>query len=150
MANVNKTYTVDEIEYLYLNNILPHDMRHTVTNEKYMIHKIKVLQKWLSFEDYIRHNYLNIPYTMTANGLKKCEHVSSDVVYNIAKNKFPYNVTDGKHYVLWATEPLISNVINKIIKQHFVNRSSFWFEQPREFKSVKGVWHAHIFVKYNY
>lgn len=114
----------------------------------YMDFREKILKQWRSMDDYIKFKYLIKKYQIDKEGKYYTEN-SEKIIYALEKNKFPYNIEEKyKHMVLWATAPLSAEEIEKILTENYgENRDNrYWFEQPISLKSVKGVWHVHIFV----
>ena len=68
--------------------------------------------------------------------------------YNIVLNDFPYDLEKNiEHYVLWSRKRLENDSIEKILKQEFKNLNIVFFENPEYLKSIKDIFHIHIFVK---
>ena len=70
--------------------------------------------------------------------------------YVIKLNDFPYNVEDKiVHYVLWL--PHINythNAIQEIINEEFKGYTKVvWFVNSPELRSIKTIYHVHVFVK---
>ena len=125
---------------------------------KYKDHRVKVLEEWVSIEDSVKVKYLGALY-LDQDGRKKAYFPDSSSRYALAYNDFPYYIDESlDHYVLWATHRLSPDEVEKILDEKIglqpgtpegslgTSHERYWFEQTVNFKSVKGVWHVHVFV----
>jgi hypothetical protein len=64
-------------------------------------------------------------------------------------NKYPYDISKNmKHYVLFSIKPLSLYEQKKILKKNFIENYEFIsFINKRSNRSVKNLWHCHIFIK---
>jgi len=78
----------------------------------------------------------------------------------IKLNDFPYNVCDGiDHYILWIRDCTMTLLEYKVYIQNIINNelnifntlnesnNLVWFINSPEFRSVKSIFHAHIFIR---
>jgi tRNA U38,U39,U40 pseudouridine synthase TruA len=92
------------------------------------------------------HEYLN---AMQRNGISVADIIIKKMGnHPIAwmRNEYPYDVEGTTHYLIWSTEPLSSDKINEIAAKHAGSREFIQFVNPENLKSVKEVWHAHVFI----
>lgn len=64
------------------------------------------------------------------------------------RNEFPYDVEDSTHYLIWSVDPLDKEKTREIASRHANGREHFVFVNPENLKSVKELWHAHVFIKH--
>ena len=96
------------------------------------------------------HEYLN---AMQRNGISVTDIIIKKMDgHPIAwmRNEYPYDVEDTTHYLIWSTEPLSNDKINEVATKHANSREFIQFVNPENLKSVKNVWHAHIFILNQY
>lgn len=138
--------------------------RNDEINNLYNIYKQEILKEWVSIEDVAKVKFLGASVLENTEGLKRA-HFEGDVMrYSLQKNEYPYDVEQNiKHLVLWSLQPIDPKEIDLILEKELSARAreegtcSFshkdykdlcWFEQTIDQKSVKGVWHVHVFVEY--
>lgn len=116
----------------------------------YMSMRESVLKRFVTMEDFIKAKLFNME-TYTDGFCKYYipENSISDIKYVLAPNEYPYDVAkDIKHYVLWSITSLTREFIDDILLKTFPYcKDMFWFEQTKEQKSIKEIWHVHVFVK---
>lgn len=107
-----------------------------------------VLKEWRSMEDYLSVSIFGTDY---AHLLKYSVKDNASVAkFSIRQNDFPYNIAGNViHLVLWGERRLHRGEVEDVITSKITpSRSNlFWFEQDDEGKSVKGIWHVHIFYR---
>lgn len=143
--------SLEEIKKKVNDKEFHHLLRSQHVTDLYEAYKKVVLKEWISIEDHVNTRFLGASTRVFFDGRKYSFFSDYALRYCLSKNEFPYHVEeDISHLLLWATESLSSPVVNKILKEELQNRyhESFWFEQPINLKSVKGVWHAHVFVRH--
>ena len=108
----------------------------------------RVLKEWTSMNDYVKYRYLTAyEKRIDANGKKYAVLSNNELSYTLAINSFPYFIDENlDHMTLWATEPLQATRVEEILNRYFDTNNRYWFEQPIDLKSIKGVWHVHVFV----
>lgn len=120
--------------------------RNQEVNDAYINYKTNILQEWVSIEDIIKVKYLGASFLINPYGLKYAIEINQPR-YSLQPNKYPYDINKNiKHMVLWATVPLNFDEIESILIKE-LNQKFFWFEQNLINKSVKGIWHVHVFVR---
>ena len=75
---------------------------------------------------------------------------STNTDYVIKLNDFPYNVESNiVHFVLWLQHTNYThNAIQYIINEEFKGYTNVvWFINIPELRSIKTIYHAHVFVK---
>lgn len=95
-------------------------------------------------------------YEEYQNSLKRNNIQVKDVILRKMKghpiawmrNAFPYDVENTTHYLIWSTHgPLADDKIREIAIRHSHDREFLYFVNPEHLKSVKDLWHAHVFMK---
>jgi hypothetical protein len=121
--------------------------RDPIHQEEYKSKKKYISELYETYEDYVKIAFLKWS-PITSTNCKIIANKSSEMRdFAITPNIFPYNVKDGiYHYLLWSLKELNSNEIEKIISDNNLV-DSIWMVNRMENRSVKGVWHAHIFSK---
>jgi hypothetical protein len=121
--------------------------RHPKCQHDYQLQKHYVKVNYKSYNDFIKIHILGWDYR-----IEKCKKVAvpaaAFTAYAITPNPFPYNVQRGiNHYILWCVEQLTEDQIDAVLSKHYIDSDSIWMVNTIENRSVKGVWHAHIFSK---
>ncbi|CAH6420488.1 Domain of unknown function (DUF3605)-containing protein [uncultured virus] len=144
----------DKLTLDLIKSLVENDKCHLLTRNPDQVNIYESFQKeilttWVSMNDYIKSRYLSAYERINMDGKKYSVFPNHNSSYVIAYNRFPYYIEDNlKHMVLWATEALSEKEVEEILASHFGKDKGnrYWFEQPVEQKSIKGVWHVHIFV----
>lgn len=64
----------------------------------------------------------------------------------IVPNTYPYHFVDGtKHLLYWSQKPINFNQLEEEINKF--GKEYIYFENLLENKSIKDIYHAHIFIK---
>lgn len=127
--------------------------RDPETAAKYNQYRSDIVKEWVSIEDVVKVKYLGATVKETESGLKyasyPCDLNSDELRYSLHPNKYPYDVAkDVRHMVLWVNRPMLPPYqVNALLSMELGSSQFFWFEQDTNYKSVKGVWHVHVFVK---
>jgi hypothetical protein len=111
--------------------------------------KLNIARDIDTYQTYIEH--LNISKYFNVNIedylFKKYE------IYILKKNKFPYNIKNTKHYILWINPEyeyyFNKNNIEKLINEFFINQIYIYWENCDSLKSIKSIKHYHIISKLN-
>jgi hypothetical protein len=118
----------------------------------YNVYRNNILKEWISMEDLIKVRFLGASVKINSEGLKfaSLDIQQNQIKYSLQINDYPYNLENGtKHFVLWSTNLLNEETIDKILLEELHDYiDCFWFEQDPNQKSVPGVWHIHVLVKY--
>lgn len=119
-------------------------------NNLYNIYKKKILKEWVSIEDIAKIKFLGASILINTEGLKYAYFNDIPIRYSLATNEYPYDVAKNvKHLVLWSLQSIESKEIDSILQRELRGHKELcWFEQTVDQKSVKGVWHVHVFVEY--
>jgi hypothetical protein len=68
--------------------------------------------------------------------------------YVLIKNRFPYDVMDNKHYLLWIKPGYdVSKSVEHIANTRFPNQEIICMENQVQHRSILTVRHYHVFVK---
>jgi hypothetical protein len=123
--------------------------RDPIYQEEYNSQKKYISDLYETYEDYVKIEFLKWSPSTSTNG-KIISNKSSEMrEFAITPNIFPYNVKNGIYlYLLWALKELTNNEIETIISDNNLI-DSIWMVNRMENRSVKEVWHAHIFSKTN-
>lgn len=134
--------------------------RNKETDDMYNTYKETVVKEWESIEDVVKTKFLGASMLVNSKGLKYAHFESQPMKYSLQENEYPYDVDKNiKHLVLWSLEPIEaeadkadkadkSDEVNIILEKEIKgNKDLCWFEQTLDKKSVKGVWHIHVFVE---
>jgi hypothetical protein len=122
----------------------------------YNLYRTEILNRWVSIEDLVKSKFFGASVARNSQGLLYSyfgREINNGPIYSLEPNEYPYDLGKNiKHMVLWASEPLEKDKVEEILKQEFkqlnnVVKDYFWFEQTVEQKSVKGIWHIHVFIE---
>lgn len=141
---------LDDIKKCILSDNLDKLSRTADMEDRYKTYQELTLKEWISVEDYIKVKYFGAAtiyneQRMKYSLLKHCPPVQ----YTFQPNDFPYDTgTNVKHYVLWSLKPLSNREIDEILHDEVSDEYSLvWFEQTYDQKSIKDIWHIHVFVE---
>ncbi len=146
---------LEEIKTCIKTNNFINLSRSDEVESKYTTHRENILTEWVSMEDYLKVKYFGaaICYNDLGQSVnKKCAILKSNPVvwYSLQLNEFPYNIKENiQHYVLWSLKSLSHDEICRLLLLLIGddNENMCWFEQSIDQKSIKGIWHIHIFYK---
>ena len=84
--------------------------------------------------------------------LRAVTPTTTDVRIIIRLNDFPYSLEqDITHYCLWSTHALNEHAIERHLRVSFPGRvfdeDLIWFMNPEHRKSIRDVWHVHVFIR---
>jgi len=124
--------------------------RNKSVGDLYLQHIKNISKEWNSIEDFIKAKCLNAIVAINDQGLKYAYFDEpNELRYSLTFNEYPYDVGENiKHLVLWSTQPFEQSQIEEILMKEFPITNFFWFEQPLSQKSVKGIWHVHVFAEF--
>ena len=94
--------------------------------------------------------YTEYKSNLQMNGLTPGDVIQKkmkDLPIKWARNDFPCDVEETRHYVIWSTHPLENERIDEIAMKHVNGREYIRFVNPMNMRSVKDIWHAHVIVK---
>ena len=128
---------------------------------EYQLHKQKVAEEWDSIDSYCRSRYFNLQPTSLVDHKKSLDAADAvtlqqhadDVTtcqVNLCVNDFPYYVEEGvEHWVLWSLSHLGHSAVMSEVHKRFPSSSYdvCLQENPLEVKSVKSIWHVHVFAR---
>jgi hypothetical protein len=123
-------------------------IRSDYYQHKYDDNKVKILQKYNTYEDYIKVVLFKLKYKRNSHG--KIVSDSNDMTDKILLilNKYPYNIVkDIKHYILFSLKPLDIDKIRKILLNLLIDYEFVFFINNNTKKSIKKLWHCHVFIK---
>jgi Protein of unknown function (DUF3605) len=120
-------------------------------NEKhqaeYNTQKQYVHQHYESYEDYVKIAFLKWDCKRHLISGKKVavEGGVNQIDIAVTANIFPYNVKDGiYHYLIWSLNELDNSQIEETLEKNDL-KGAIYFVNSMEHRSVKGVWHTHVF-----
>lgn len=122
-------------------------IRSDYYQHKYDDNKATILQKYNTYEDYIKVVLLKLKYRR--NSHDKIVSDSNDTTNKVLfiLNKYPYNIVKGiKHYILFSLKPLNINKVRKILL-NLLDCEFVFFINNRNKQSIKNLWHCHVFIK---
>ncbi len=102
------------------------------------------------YSDFIKIKHLAYNSNLNKDGLIVSRKVKCSLSYKFVENEYPYYFKDEsiKHYIIWSLKPLDHYDIYKIINENnnkYINWT--WFVNTTDKKSVKDLWHCHVFLK---
>ena len=112
--------------------------------------KLNIARDIDTYQTYIEHLNISKYFNVKIDDylFKKYE------IYKLKKNKFPYNIKNSKHYILWINPKyeyyFNKNNIKKLINELFLNQIFIYWENCESLKSIKSIKHYHIISKINY
>eukprot|EP00210_Caulerpa_lentillifera_P004541 g4333.t1 len=131
-------------------------IRSSDSQQRYRIHRQKLLSEFYSLTDSVKIRILGYDYRMeqeeheTGPVFKKkavagVNHLPTVV---FTENEFPYFFETGiKHDLLWSEQELSSSEIESLIAKYKPGFEVVWFRNPPELQSIPEVWHVHILSK---
>lgn len=124
---------------------MTHFKRSEDMEARYQEYRINTLKEWVCLEDLVKVEHLGSSICTDSEGLKYAGE--EKIPYSLQPNMFPYDTGDEiKHYTLWATSPLDDDTVNKIVRDNFLDdKETIWYEQSPEMRSLKKLWHVHVF-----
>lgn len=98
--------------------------------EKYLLHKQKLKEKNISIQEHILNTIIK------------------DNLFKITKNRFPYDIDNIKHYLIWINPKykISYETIYQYIKFKLGTSYFYYFENSSDLKSILGIRHFHIFI----
>jgi len=128
--------------------------RNDEMDESYQLHKIKVLRKWESLEDYCKVKILKWGYFKLPNGKYKANHyIFGWKKEGLTLANFPYFLEEGvEHYILWLIGYSDEKIAIQSVKQELENLG-FDLEKTAIFRnevknlSVAGFPHIHFLTR---
>jgi hypothetical protein len=137
---------LDAIRVIVANNNYHLLKREPSIDAQYTEYRNTMLETWVSIEDVIKVKYLGANKELNSQGYYTAQNFD-EMRYALEFNEYPYAIGDNiLHLVLWSSEPLTKDIIEEILRDELLQLDYFWFEQVVDQKSVKGVWHVHVFV----
>ena len=131
-----------------------HEIKRTdIISNLYQVNKEALLKEWVSMEDIVKVKFLEATIGLNSNGLKYAVYDKENknpVQYALKINDYPYDVKSNiQHLVLWSLKVISPEEIDIILKQELKDvKDMCWIEQKDNYKSVKGIWHVHVFVEH--
>ena len=126
--------------------------RSAINTYLYEAFRARTDRDWVSLDDNVRVRFLGALPVMTPAGKMESHFADDEMRYSLRLNDYPYLVAENiVHLTLWSSHPLPSEKVEEILASELSpDRSNrYWFEQVPLNKSVKGVWHVHVFVQRN-
>lgn len=122
-------------------------MRSDQSQYNYDKNKIKILKKYNTYEDYIKVVLFKFKYIRNIqNKIETNDHKCDKILFIL--NKYPYNIEKSiKHYILFSLKPLNKNEIIKVLSKILINYEFIFFINDKNTRSIKNLWHCHVFVK---
>lgn len=108
--------------------------------------------KFRNYSDFIKIKHLAYKSNVNANGVISSRKTKCSLPCKFVENEYPYYFTDEtiKHYLIWSVKPLDHQDICDVVLDSKVQYTDMtWFVNTTAKKSVKDLWHCHIFLKKN-
>lgn len=102
------------------------------------------------YSDFIKIKHLSYNSIVKKDGVIVSRKVKDSLQYMFVENEYPYCFDDEniKHYLIWSLKPLDYSDIYSIVKNSNVQHVDWtWFVNTTAKRSVKDLWHCHIFLK---
>lgn len=102
------------------------------------------------YSDFIKIKHLSYSSSMNKDGVIVSRKVKDSLPHLFVENEYPYCFDDEniKHYLIWSLKHLDYNEICTIVKDNNIQHTDWtWFVNTTAKKSVKDLWHCHIFLK---
>lgn len=122
--------------------------------QKYKMILNQIKEEFFTIDDFILYKFFKFPYQIQ-NGKKKIIFLKTEDIQKkiLVLNDFPYAIEEGiQHYLLWSLHELTLLEIEEFLKQTFSiqKKDYLYFINPENLKSIKNIFHIHIFVKNKY
>lgn len=124
---------------LYWDDLKKYDMsqpqesfsRTSDVAKKYNDHKHQLILKGLTIEQHIKQTILN------------------GAIYALVDNEFRYNIDESiNHKLFWSTQTMSMNEARELAIEYYNPHDIIILENPLHMRSVPGLLHYHIFLKY--
>jgi Protein of unknown function (DUF3605) len=106
--------------------------------------------KFREYSDFIKIKHLAYNSNVNKDGVVVSRKVKNSLSYMFVENEYPYCFEEPsiKHYLIWSLKPLDYLEICTIVTINNLQHMDWtWFVNTTAKKSVKDLWHCHIFLK---
>ncbi|OZJ04624.1 hypothetical protein BZG36_02062 [Bifiguratus adelaidae] len=143
-------HTWEELRYLLGNDGLHRLRRAPTPLAKYNAWSAETKATYRTIENYLKTEVLKFPPSTASPDPDMPPDTAFSYLFRL--NDFPYAI-DPKitHYLIWSPRPLSEKEINYVLEKRLPNlktdQEEMHFVNPKHLQSVKGIWHAHVFVR---
>lgn len=102
------------------------------------------------YSDFIKVKHLAYNSNVNKDGLIVSRKVKCSLSCVFVENEYPYYFEHEniKHYIIWSLKSLDHYEIYRILNESNVEYTDWtWFVNTTAKKSVKDLWHCHVFLK---
>ena len=128
---------------------LDFERKNNIQNKYYEAREYVKSLNFKRYSDFIKIKHLAYNSNLNKDGLIVSRKVKCSLSYIFVVHEYPYYFEDKniKHYIIWSLKPLEYHDVYKIINDSNIEYVDWtWFVNDVEKKSVKDLWHCHVFL----
>merc|ERR1711964_138737 len=114
----------------------------------YRRHKVITNAKYASVEDMLREKLFCSKTKQKSDGRLKAIKGTEKEKFCFIANKFPYKMEEGlNHWVFWSKQAITLTSAKQKVQKAMNGREFVMWRNPRNLRSVPGIWHAQVVYK---